>query len=114
MMLMVDLTYFANQLVAAVDSGRYERVTVDEALSHIAEKTVIPWLRAIAPTIDTSIMTGEFAKFYHDEIERIHGGYAGDERRKWGIERQGMCLLLAWTITVIQKQVLNSKARPSA
>jgi hypothetical protein len=34
---------------------------------------------------------------------QMYGGYAGNERRKWGIENLGLCLLLAWTNEIIQQ-----------
>jgi len=33
----------------------------------------------------------------------MYEGYAGNERRKWGIENLGLCLLLAWTNKIIQQ-----------
>jgi hypothetical protein len=36
-------------------------------------------------------------------LQSIYGGYAGQERRKWGIENKGLCLLVAWTMEIIQQ-----------
>ena len=34
-------------------------------------------------------------------MNNIYGGYAGVERRKWGVENLGLCLVLAWTAEMI-------------
>jgi len=43
-----------------------------------------------------------FDRFYTQSLQSIYYGYAGDERRKWGIQNSGICLLLAWTNEIIQ------------
>jgi hypothetical protein len=44
------------------------------------------------------------AEKINSELKSILGGYAGDERRKWGVENSGLCLLLAWTNELIQQR----------
>ena len=44
-----------------------------------------------------------FVEYYHEQMYQIFGGYAGNERRKWGVENLGLCLLLAWTNEIIQQ-----------
>ena len=40
---------------------------------------------------------------YVRHLQSIYGGYAGQERRKWGVENKGLCLLIAWTTEIIQR-----------
>ena len=50
---------------------------------------VIPWLRKNGPTADLSLLDPASVDVYHDHLAEIFGGYAGQERRKWGVERRG-------------------------
>jgi len=43
-----------------------------------------------------------FVRYYHEQMHQMYDGYAGNERRKWGIENYGLCILLAWTNEIIQ------------
>lgn len=45
---------------------------------------------------------GDFENYYEEKIYQIYSGYAESERRKWGVERLGLCLVLAWTNEIIQ------------
>jgi hypothetical protein len=38
-----------------------------------------------------------------DYLQRMCNAYSGDERKKWGVENSGLCLLLAWTNEIIQQ-----------
>jgi hypothetical protein len=44
-----------------------------------------------------------FEGHYVRHLKSIYGGYAGQERRKWGVENKGLCLLVAWTMEIIQQ-----------
>jgi len=41
----------------------------------------------------------------NEKLNEILGGYQGKEPRKWGIENNGLCLLLAWTNELIQRRL---------
>ena len=44
---------------------------------------------------------------YYEEISRFCGAYAGDEKRKWGLQNSGLCLLLTWTIAVLRLKLTS-------
>ena len=64
---------------------------------------------ACAKNIDLSLfLAGGISGFepaYEDAIGRIYDAYAGEERRKWGVQNQGLCLALAWTNEIIQQSL---------
>ena len=96
------------RLNALVDSGKYNDITIDEIHRAIQRKHVLQFLKQrIGNDIDLSIHLsstwGDFEGFYETKLNDIYGGYAGDERRKWGIENLGLCLLVAWTNEIIQQ-----------
>jgi hypothetical protein len=102
------LTLMTLRLNALVDSGKYNDITIDEIHRAIQRKHVLQFLKQrIGNDIDLSIHLsstwGDFEGFYETKLNDIYGGYAGDERRKWGIENLGLCLLVAWTNEIIQQ-----------
>ena len=45
----------------------------------------------------------EDIQIYHKHMQDIYYGYAGQHRRKWGVENNGLNLILAWTNEIIQQ-----------
>ncbi len=39
--------------------------------------------------------------------KEICGAYGGKTAKKWGVEKSGLCLLLAWTNELIQQRVFE-------
>ena len=103
-MTLTNLTYIILELNAALDSGRYDHVPMSAASQHIKSRDVIPWLKREAPEIDLSLLPEEVAEEYEAALRDIYGGYGGGERRKWGVERRALCLLIAWTNELIQQR----------
>jgi hypothetical protein len=98
------LTYMILELNAALDTGKYDDIPMREASQHIEAGDVIPWLRSRASDMDLTPLTDQDAAEYHSALADIHGGYAGNERRKWGVERRALCLLIAWTNEIVQQK----------
>ncbi len=96
-------------LTSLIDSKQYEDITIDEVYKWIRNETVIPSLsRRTKGRADLSNYGADgpypnFARFYHDQMKRLYDAYGGDHRRKWGVENNGLCLLLAWTNELIQQ-----------
>jgi hypothetical protein len=92
-----------------LDTGKYNHITIDDVHREIKKGTV---LRYIAETAvgdaDLSLYLGVkdelgFEQQYAKHLQSIYGGYAGQERRKWGVENSGLCLLIAWTNEIVQQ-----------
>ncbi|MFC3078206.1 hypothetical protein ACFODL_08930 [Phenylobacterium terrae] len=104
---MVSLTFLILQLNALIDAGA--KATVGEAHAHIVQGDLLPWLKTAFPEIDLSPY-GSGAPWADDaseiisELQSLHGGYAGDERRKWGVENNGLSVLLAWVNELVQQR----------
>ncbi|WBY08324.1 hypothetical protein PIB19_02005 [Sphingomonas sp. 7/4-4] len=102
-MTLIDLTYLIIQLNAAIDSG--EKAEFKEIKQHIRDGDVFQWLKSNGFSVDVSLVTGErnsVGAEIVDELQSILEGYDGSERRKWGIENNGLNLLLAWVNEIIQ------------
>lgn len=103
------LTYLILQINSLIDSEEYSHVSLEEVHSAMENKRIISYLNEIAAgDVDLSIYGPEgvyhkFAGYYHNLMYDLHIAYTGNERRKWGVEKQGLCLLLAWTNEIIQQ-----------
>jgi hypothetical protein len=106
-MTLTNLTFIILELNSALDTGKYDDVEVIEVKQHIEARDVILWLRTRVPEIDLSLLSAEDGAQYEEGLSDILGGYAGSERRKWGIENRGLCLLIAWTNELIQRRAFT-------
>lgn len=103
------LTLLVLHVNSLIDSGKYSDITIEEIHDAIERKRVLRFLKERAGSdIDLSIhldsnVYGDFESYYEFQLENIYGGYAGQERRKWGITNTGLCLVLAWTNEIIQQ-----------
>jgi len=101
------LTFIILELNSALDTGKYDDLSLSEASHHIDARAVLPWLESRVPEMDLSILSEEDADEYQAGLTDIFGGYAGAERRKWGVEHRGLCLLIAWTNELVQRRVFS-------
>ena len=103
------LTLLILELNRLIDSGKYNQITIKDVHKAIEQKRIIPFLiETTQGDSDFSPFGAEgpysgFVEYYHEQMYQIYGSYAGNERRKWGIENLGLCLLLAWTNEIIQQ-----------
>lgn len=92
-----------------LDTGKYGHITIRDIHREIEQGTVLRFIRDVAAEdADLSLyldMEDElgFEAEYARHLQSIYGGYAGQERRKWGVENSGLCLLIAWTNEIIQQ-----------
>lgn len=103
------LTLLILELNHLLDTGKFDDITIDQIHRSIGNGSILRDLRNIAEKeIDLSILLdtdayGDFEGFYTKQMQGIYDAYAGDERRKWGIENKGICLLIAWTNEILQQ-----------
>lgn len=134
-MTLVKLTLLILHLNHAIDTGKYQDISVEEAEDHIRAGDLFVWLQdKLGNDIDLSLHTpvidlgapehlegkeatewikGQVShskqakKTQAEIIERLQGileAYGGDERRKWGVQNSGLCLLLAWVNELVQQE----------
>lgn len=103
------LTLLILHINSLIDSGKYADITINDIHKAIERGQVLRFLKErAAKNIDLSIFLnsnvyGDFESYYESQLENIYHGYAGQERRKWGVENSGLCLVLAWTSEIIQQ-----------
>jgi hypothetical protein len=107
-MTLPELTYLVSVLNQLVDGGHHVGVTIDEVEDRIDRVALFPWLRnRFADHIGFHLSIYDRDRATLDEIEYglfdILGGYRGQERRKFGIEHNGICLLISWLCELMQR-----------
>jgi hypothetical protein len=102
------LTGLILQINKAIDSGRYNDISISDVHNAIDSHRLLRFIKEkCGEDVDLSIYLesrayGDFEEFYEEKMNQIYSAYAGDERRKWGVENLGLCLILAWTNEIIQ------------
>ena len=103
-MKLIELTFLVLQLNAEVDAGR--TATLAEVHQHISAGDLFEWLKQRFPQMDLSVNTapGRDGAGIVSELQALQGGYRGSERGKWGVENNGLCLLIAWVNELLQQR----------
>jgi hypothetical protein len=104
-MTLVDLTLLITHLNHLVDYDRHKGVSIDEVERHIENGDLFDWLGN-----KFAINLGEYTgadrtagREITAALQNLLGGYRGRERRKWGVEHNGICLLIAWVNELVQQ-----------
>ncbi len=103
------LTLLISEINHLIDTGKYTDIPISDIYDEIQRRNILRYLKEKAgEDIDLSLfLEGKtyqgFEEFYSDHLEQLYNCYSGEERRKWGVENMGLCLLLAWTNAIIQQ-----------
>ncbi len=106
---LINLCSLILNLNAAIDAG--ETATLEEAKAHISQGDVFDWLR-LTYKLDVGLLQDPDQRDGLEIVrglQEICGGYSGQERRKWGIENNGLALLLAWSNELIQQSAMPGR-----
>lgn len=128
------LSCFIFVLNAAVDTGKYQDISIEEVEKHIEKGDLLDYLKnklgddgmnlsLIMPIKDLGVpddvddgmewiktqssLSKRGAKTEKELIsglQNILSCHKGDEKRKWGIVNSGLCLLIAWATELIQQR----------
>lgn len=102
------LIYLIFEFNHLLDTGNYHHVSINDVQREIESGTILRYIREIGGNeIDLSLILdgkdeSDFEFKYVRNLQSIYGGNAGRERKKWGVENNGICLLIAWTGEIIQ------------
>ena len=126
------LQCFIYQINTAIDTGKYQDISIAEVKEHIKEGDLLPYLKHtfgddvdlslfvpikdlgapdriddtdklsyIKSQVQWSAQSTKVGDELTESLQRILDVGAGDERKKWGIENSGLCLLSAWTTEIV-------------
>ena len=100
------LTRLMTEINHLLDTGKCNNISIRDIHVAIENKGVLKFLaeRAGSDINVNAFRRGhvDFEKKYEQALDDLYAGYGGYERRKWGVERLGLCLLLASTAQMIQ------------
>lgn len=107
LMRITNLTFLAFNLTSALDTGKHNNVSFQEVTNQVAAGTIFEFLKTrLAGDIDLSIFDAakqrEFIAEWQDMLSAINA------RRKFGIENNGLCLLIAYLLEGIQRRQDNN------
>jgi hypothetical protein len=105
------VTQFIMELAFLVDKG--VTYPIHEVNQHIEQKDLVDWLEKQHPFgtetgLDLSMFERSDRDYLHDQLESYWGGYAGQERRKWGITNNGLCIVICWLTEVMRDLIGRS------
>jgi hypothetical protein len=109
---------FLHQLIAALDTGKYQDIPVSVVEAHIRAGDLFPYLiRTLGEDANLAFFdvdnpgllegararTRAQAEDINDRLLGILNAFAGRDAG-WGVERSGLCLLLTWGVFMLKLQ----------
>lgn len=92
--------------IGAMDTGKYDSLSVEEVHRHADVGNIQAFLlERFGSDLDLSLIEGQDWAFISETWASISN--AIDERRKFGVENRGICLLMAYALESLQ--MLQSK-----
>ena len=102
-MRITKLTHIGFYLNGALGSGKYDDISIEEVKQHLHAGTVFEYLvRRLGDDFDVTILTpadqAELLSEWQDLAVAVHEG------RKLCVDRNGLCLLVAYLLDGIQRR----------
>lgn len=108
-MRLTELTFLNLYLISIIDADLHRDISLKDVKDKIERGDIFDWLgKKFEGNIDLSIFDGSLKEEIIKGWRDILGGYGGRERRKFGIENSGICLLASWTNELIQRKTWTS------
>lgn len=96
-----QLTFLGFYLNGALGSGQYDDISIAEVKARIRDHTIFDYLKEkFGRDVDLSVLSPEDRRELNDEWEGLAD--AVDEARKFCVDRNGLCLLVAYLLEGIQ------------
>jgi hypothetical protein len=115
------LTYLLFAINAVLDKDHWKTITFDDVYGHLDAGDLIPFLDGRLNSLDLSLLGPDEAqgRLLLAALRQVAGWFEERERRKTGIEKSGVCLVIAWIGEVIQcgqwkidSQILSGEPDP--
>jgi hypothetical protein len=92
-------------LSSMLDSGQYDNITFQDVKRHSHDGDLIPFLKERAGGFFASNIFDahpNFSKWFTEEIAKNCIRMHNNERRKYGVQQRGLCLLVSYTAEILQ------------
>lgn len=116
------LANFLHQLISAVDTGKYDDISVAEIETRVREGDLFPYLIAtFGADADLSFFDAENGSLPTEVRERVRARAAAmnqellglvdsfEGRDHWGVQRSGLCLLLTYGVFLLKLQAARTR-----
>ncbi len=98
------LTYLLFELNSCVDGWGSDALSIEQVKKHVASGDVFQFLSArFDGHVDLSLMDAQQIEILVRNLQDLELALGGQDRRKFGVEKSGLCLLLAWTVELLQR-----------
>ena len=99
------ITQFVMELSFLLDKG--EHISINEVYEHIEDMDIIDWLEEEYPYnkgegVDFNLLRDNFREYFHKKLNMYKSAHEGNEKRRWGIENNGLCLLISWSTEIVR------------
>jgi hypothetical protein len=89
------------QFISASDSGEYDELTADEVHAYARDEKIDAFLKVKFPDLDFSLLDDACWKDVRETWSSISN--AVDYSRKFGVQKRGLSLLMAYTLQSMQQ-----------
>jgi hypothetical protein len=97
-----DYRFLLWQLIAAADTGDFDRLSIEDVRLHAKGGTISKFLQTtFAKVADFSIFKEEDWKEIDSTFQSMDN--AINASRKFGVENRGLALLMAWSLQGVQQ-----------
>ena len=94
------LTYIILYVNSAIDSGKYQDISIEEIERYAQKGILLEYLDDIED-IDLSFILSEDNKKEKEKISEALGNLCIDE---YNVENNGLCIVIAWLAELIQQE----------
>jgi hypothetical protein len=105
------LTLFIPEMTVAIEHGYLGKVSFEEVYQGIEQGNLVPFLKEkLGDAVDLSLIKpeDEQGRLFIEAMRYVVPGLEGRERRKTGIEKCGLCLLIVLCIEAVRQPELWS------
>jgi len=98
------LTYLLFEINSCIDECGSESVSIEQVKSHVAAGDIWQFLAArFDGHMDLSLFDGNDVNIVVRNLQDILEALGTQSRRKFGVEKSGLCLLIAWITELMQR-----------
>ena len=100
-----NLTLLIFEVNAALDSGKYQDITLKEVGHHIEGQDILEYLsQRLGRDFDIGLIDAATKSEIAKALDDVYGGIGPSRmRRKFGVENNGLCLMIGLITEVIQR-----------
>lgn len=97
-----EIFYLIRQVNCVIDSGQKSRVSMEKMRGILENEELFDFLKVVKG-IDLSLLKDSDYEYFNRNLKDLASVYKGRERRKTGIEKKGLCLLLVYLIELAER-----------